>query len=130
MKERRPAEIQRTDTLMHNTTLCPSRRRTSRRHSRRVPGLAMTGGRTPGTGGGRSRDGAWSALRFLLSRNADGTTAGRSVGAARGRLQLDVVRVNDQPRVSTMSILQIPHAHPSVILFDWHATLAEPMDAM
>src|SRR3546814_14795667 len=29
-----------------------------------------------------------------------------------------------------MSILQIPHAHPSVILFDWHATLADTMDAM
>src|SRR3546814_10905248 len=103
---------------------------TSRRHSRRMPGLAMTGWRTAGAGCGRSRDRAWRALRFLLSRNADGTTAGRSGGAARGRLQLDVVRVNDQPRVSTMSILQIPHAHPSVILFDWHATLADTMDAM
>ncbi|NKF23698.1 HAD family hydrolase [Solimonas marina] len=29
-----------------------------------------------------------------------------------------------------MSILQIPHAHPTVILFDWHATLADTMDAM
>lgn len=29
-----------------------------------------------------------------------------------------------------MSILQIPHAHPDVILFDWHATLADTMDAM
>ncbi|NGY04720.1 HAD family hydrolase [Solimonas terrae] len=29
-----------------------------------------------------------------------------------------------------MSILQIPHAHPRVILFDWHATLADTMDAM
>src|SRR3546814_18805283 len=95
-----------------------------------MPGLAMTVRRTPGTGCGRSRDRAWRALRFLLSRNAAGTTAGRSVGAARGRLQLDVVRVNDQPRVSTMSILQIPHAHPRVILYDWHSTQADTMDAM
>src|SRR3546814_16008723 len=95
-----------------------------------MPGLAMTVRRTPGTGCGRSRDRAWRALRFLLSRNADGTTAGRSVGAARGRLQLDVVRVNDQPRVSTMSILQIPHAHPSVIPFDWPATLADTTEAL
>ena len=29
-----------------------------------------------------------------------------------------------------MSILQIPHAHPDVILFDWHATLVDTMDAM
>jgi phosphoglycolate phosphatase len=29
-----------------------------------------------------------------------------------------------------MSILQIPHAHPQVIVFDWHATLADTMDAM
>lgn len=29
-----------------------------------------------------------------------------------------------------MSILQIPHAHPRVILFDWHATLVDTMDAM
>ncbi len=29
-----------------------------------------------------------------------------------------------------MSILQIPHAAPRVILFDWHATLADTMDAM
>lgn len=32
--------------------------------------------------------------------------------------------------LSDMSILQIPHAHPRVILFDWHATLADTMDAM
>lgn len=29
-----------------------------------------------------------------------------------------------------MSILQIPHARPRVILFDWHATLVDTMDAM
>lgn len=29
-----------------------------------------------------------------------------------------------------MSILQIPHARPKVILFDWHATLVDTMDAM
>lgn len=29
-----------------------------------------------------------------------------------------------------MSILKIPHARPRVILFDWHATLADTMDAM
>lgn len=29
-----------------------------------------------------------------------------------------------------MSILRIPHAHPSTILFDWHATLVDTMDAM
>jgi phosphoglycolate phosphatase len=31
---------------------------------------------------------------------------------------------------SAMSILQIPHAQPRIILFDWHATLADTMDAM
>ena len=29
-----------------------------------------------------------------------------------------------------MSILQIPHARPRVILFDWHATLVDTLDAM
>lgn len=29
-----------------------------------------------------------------------------------------------------MSILQLPHAKPRVILFDWHATLVDTMDAM
>jgi phosphoglycolate phosphatase len=29
-----------------------------------------------------------------------------------------------------MSILQLPRARPKVILFDWHATLADTMDAM
>lgn len=29
-----------------------------------------------------------------------------------------------------MSILKLPHASPAVILFDWHATLADTMDAM
>src|SRR3569833_4517195 len=29
-----------------------------------------------------------------------------------------------------MSILQLPHARPKIILFDWHATLADTLDAM
>lgn len=29
-----------------------------------------------------------------------------------------------------MSLIQLPHAHPRVIVFDWHATLANTMDAM
>lgn len=29
-----------------------------------------------------------------------------------------------------MSILQLPHAHPEVVLFDWHATLVDTHDAM
>lgn len=29
-----------------------------------------------------------------------------------------------------MSILKLPHASPVVVLFDWHATLADTMDAM
>lgn len=29
-----------------------------------------------------------------------------------------------------MSILQLPHARPRVVLFDWHATLVDTMDAM
>ena len=29
-----------------------------------------------------------------------------------------------------MSILQVPHARPRVILFDWHATLVDTLDAM
>lgn len=29
-----------------------------------------------------------------------------------------------------MSILHIPHAHPGVIVLDWHATLVDTMDAM
>ncbi|MES0872418.1 HAD family hydrolase [Sinimarinibacterium thermocellulolyticum] len=29
-----------------------------------------------------------------------------------------------------MSILQLPHAAPRVVLFDWHATLVDTMDAM
>jgi len=29
-----------------------------------------------------------------------------------------------------MSILQLPHARPRIILFDWHATLVDTLDAM
>lgn len=29
-----------------------------------------------------------------------------------------------------MSLLQLPHARPAVLLFDWHATLVDTMDAM
>ena len=29
-----------------------------------------------------------------------------------------------------MSILHLPHAHPSAIVLDWHATLVDTMDAM
>jgi len=29
-----------------------------------------------------------------------------------------------------MSILQLPHARPKIILFDWHATLVDTLDAM
>jgi len=29
-----------------------------------------------------------------------------------------------------MSLLQLPHASPAVVLFDWHATLADTLDAM
>ena len=33
-------------------------------------------------------------------------------------------------RRPAMSLLQVPHARPSVLLFDWHATLVDTMDAM
>jgi len=33
-------------------------------------------------------------------------------------------------RATDMSILQLPHAKPRTILFDWHATLVDTLDAM
>jgi phosphoglycolate phosphatase len=55
-------------------------------------------------------------------RNGSPATAGRATGSIRAEAHAF--------HPSPMSILQLPHAQPRIILFDWHATLVDTMDAM